>query len=125
MALPEHGAGGDIRRLRLFDRQRHRLGVDVEAEPPLAVDHGRGRRFLDDGPFGAGHDVAGLDAVDVGRNRDHTVGVVTGEVGVDAARGHRIGLFLGSSGGAEQRGADEREAVGLDDGHGVPSALCP
>ena len=121
MALPEHGAGGDVGGLRLFDRQRHRLGVDVEAEAPMAVDHGRGRRFLHDGPFRAGHDVAGLDAVDIGRDRDDAVRVMAGEVGVDAADGDRVGLLLGCAGGPEQRRADARETVGLDDRHGISS----
>ena len=119
MALPEHGAGGDIGGLRLFDRQRHRLGVDVEAEAPMAVDHGRGRRFLHDRPFCAGHDMAGLDAVDIGRDCDHAVEVVAGEVGVDAADGNRVGFFLRCAGGPEQRRADARETVGLNDRHGV------
>ena len=123
MALPEHSAGGDIRRLRFLDRQRHRLGVDVEAETPLAVDHGRGRRFLDDGPFGAGNDVAGLDAVDIGGNGDHAVGVVSREIGVDATGGDRIGLFLGGPGGMEQCCADAGEAVGRNHRHGVPSIV--
>jgi len=125
MALPEHGAGGDIRRLRLLDRQRHRLGVDVKTKTPMAVDHGGGRRFLDDGPFCAGNDVPGLDPVDIGGDRDYAVGIVAGEIGVDAAACDRVGLFLGSSGGTKQRGADAREAVGLDDRHGVSPAWCP
>jgi hypothetical protein len=79
--------------------------------------------FLDDAPFGAGHDVAGLDAVDIGGNSDHTVGIMAGEIGVDAADRDGLGLFLGSSGGTEQRGADAREAVGLDDGHRVSSVI--
>lgn len=122
MALPEHGAGRDIRR-PAFDRQRHRLGVDVETKAPMAVDHGRGRRSSDDGPFGAGNDVAGLDAVDIGGNGDHAVGIVAGQIGVDAADRDGVGFFLGSSGGAEQRGADAREAIGRDDRHGVPGVL--
>ncbi|MGY3406649.1 hypothetical protein ACVWZV_002762 [Bradyrhizobium sp. GM5.1] len=125
MALPEHGAGGDIRRLRFLDRQRHRLGVDVEAKTPLAVDHGRRRRFLHDGPSGAGHDVAGLDPVNIGGNGDHAVGIVAGEIGVDAAVCDRVGLFLGSPGNPKQRCADAREAVGMDDRHGASPAWCP
>ena len=101
MALPEHRAGRDIRGLGLLDRQRHRLCVDVEAKAPVAVDHGRGRRFLHDGPFRAGHDVAGLDAVDVGRDGDHAVGIVAGEVGVDAADGDRAGFFIRCAGGLQ------------------------
>ncbi len=121
MALPEHGAGGDVGGLGLFDRQRHRLGVDVKAETPMAVDHRRGRRFLHDGPLRAGNDMAGLDAVDIGRDRDDAVGVMAGEIGIDAADRDRAGLLIGGSGGLEQRRADPRQAVGLDDGHGVSS----
>src|SRR5262245_31451145 len=65
-------------------------GVDVEAKAPMAVDHGRGRRFLHDGPFRAGHDVASCDAVDIGRDRDHTVGIVTSEVGIDTANSNCV-----------------------------------
>jgi hypothetical protein len=111
--------------LALFDGHLHRLGVDVEAEPPMAVDHGRGRRFLHDGPFGAGHDVAGLDAVDIGRDRDHAVGVMAGQIGVDAAGGDGVGLLLRCAGAPKQRGADTRETVGLDDRHGNFLALRP
>ena len=121
MALPEHGAGRDIGGLRLLDRQRHRLGVDMETKAPVAVDHGRGRRFLHDGPLRAGHDMAGLDAVDIGRDRDHPVRIMAGEVGVDAADSDRIGLFLRRAGGSQQRRADPRETIGLNDWHGVSS----
>ena len=121
MALPEHGARRDIGGLRLLDRQRHRLGVDMEAEPPMAVDHGRGRRFLHDGPLRAGHDMSGLDAVDIGRNRDDAVRVMAGEIGVDAADGDRAGFLVRGAGGLEQCRTDAREAVGLDNGHGISS----
>jgi hypothetical protein len=121
MALPEHGAGRDIGGLRLLDRHGHRLGVDVEAEAPVAVDHRRGRRFLHDGPFRAGNDVAGLDPVDIGRDRDDAVRVVACEIGVDAACGHGIGFLVRRAGSPEKRGTNAREAVGLDDGHGISS----
>ena len=65
----------------------------------------------------AGHDVAGLDAVDVGRDGDDAVRVVAGEVGVDAADGHRVRLLLRCAGGPQQRGADFCQAVGLDGRH--------
>jgi hypothetical protein len=48
---------------------------------------------------------------------------MAGEIGVDAADGNSVGFFLGGSGGTEQRSADAREAVGLDDWHGVPSVI--
>jgi len=118
MALAEHRAGRHIGGLRLFDRQRHRLGVDVEAKTPMAVDHGRGRRFLDDAPFGAGHDMAGLDTVDIGRDRDHAVRVVAGKIGVDAANRDGASLLLRRAGGLEQRRAYSRETVGLNHRHG-------
>jgi len=84
----------------------------------MAVDHGRGRRLLDDAPFRAGHDMASLDAVDIGRDRDHAVRVVAGEIGVDAADRDRIGFLLRCPGSPEQRRADMRETVGLDHRHG-------
>ena len=120
MALAKYRAGGDIGGLGLFDRQRHGFGVDVEAEPPMAVDHGRGRRFLHDGPFRAGYDMAGLDAIDIGRDRDDAVRVMAGEIGVDAADRHGNGLLVRRAGSPEQRRADARETVGLDDRHGFP-----
>jgi hypothetical protein len=120
MALPEHGAGGDVGFLRFFDGQRHRLGIDVKAEPPMAVDHGRGRRFLNDGPWRAGHDMAGLDAVDIGRDRDDAVGIVTGKVGVDAADRDCAGFLVRCAGRLQQRGADAGETLGLNDWHGFP-----
>jgi hypothetical protein len=43
---------------------------------------------------------------------------VAGEIGVDAADRHRIGLLLRRAGGPEQRRADARETVGLDHRHG-------
>jgi hypothetical protein len=50
--------------------------------------------FLHNGPFAAGHDVAVLDAVDVGRNCNHAVGIMPGDVGVDGSAGDRLGLLL-------------------------------
>ena len=123
MALAKYGAGGDVGGLRLFDRQRHRLGVDVEAKTPMAVDHGRGRQFLHDGPFRAGYDMAGLDAIDIGRDRDDAVQVMAGEIGVDAAERHGIGLLVRRAGSPEQRRADARETVGLNDRHGISSSM--
>src|SRR5436305_8096043 len=123
MALPEYRAGRDIGGLRLLDGQRHRLGVDTKTKAPMAVDHGRGRRFLDDGPFRAGNDMAGLDAVDIGRDCDNAVGVVARQIGVDAAHRHGAGLFVRCAGGLEQRSADARETVGLNGRHKVPRRL--
>ena len=102
MALSEHRAGRDIGGLGLLDGERHCLGVDVEAKAPMAVDHGRGRRFLHDGPCRAGHDVAGCDAVDISRDRDHAVGIVTGEVGIDTANSDCVRFFLRRTRGLQQ-----------------------
>jgi hypothetical protein len=62
-----------------------------------------------------------LDAVDIGRDRDDAVGIMAGEVGVDAADRYGAGFLLRRAGGPEQRSADLRETVGLDDRHGVSS----
>ena len=45
MALAEHRGGGDVLRLRLFDRVAHRPVGDRVAKAPVAVDDGCGRRF--------------------------------------------------------------------------------
>ena len=94
MALSKHGAGGDVGSFRFGDRERHRLGVDVKAEAPLAIDHGRGRRFPHNGPLGAGNDMPGLDAIDIGRDRDDPVRVMAREIGVDAADRYRLRFLL-------------------------------
>ena len=65
--------------------------------------------------------MAGLDAVDIGRDRDYPVRVMPGEVGVDAADRHGAGFLLRCAGGSEQRRADARETVGMDDRHGISS----
>src|ERR1035437_6419619 len=62
-----------------------------------------------------------LDAVDIGRDRDDPVRVMAREGGVDAADSHGIGFLFRRAGGLEQRRADAREAVGLDDWHGSSS----
>ena len=83
----------------------------------MAVDDGRGRRFLHDLELGPGHDVAGLDTVDVGRHGDDAVGVVARQIGIDAADGDRVRLLLRRAGGPQQRGADFSQAIGLNDRH--------
>ena len=44
--------------------------------------------------------------------------VVAGEIGVDAAGGDGVGLLLRGAGGPQQRRADARETVGLNERHG-------
>ena len=73
MALTEHHAGRDIRSFGLFDREGHRLCVDMEAKAPVTIDHRRRGRLPHDGPLRAWHNVACLHAIDVGRDRDDTV----------------------------------------------------
>src|SRR5271156_3705198 len=50
---------------------------------------------------------------------------MAGEIGVDAADGDRIGFFPGGTGGSEQRRADLRETLGLNDRHGGSSWFLP
>jgi hypothetical protein len=38
--------------------------------------------------------MAGLDTIDIGRNRDYAVRVMAGEIGVDAANRDGVGLLL-------------------------------
>ena len=125
MALAEHRACGDIGGLGLLDRQRHRLGVDIETKAPMAVDDGRGRGFLHDRPLRAGYDMPDLDAVDIGRDRDHPVRVMAREVGVDAANRNGVGFLVRRAGRPKQRRADAREAVSLHQRHGISSAQRP
>ena len=125
MALTEYGAGRDVGCLCLLDRQLHRLRVDVEAEPPMAIDDGGGRRFLHDRPLGPGHDVPDLDAVDIGRDGDHAVRVMAGEIGIDAADRHGVRFLFRGACSPEQRRANAREMVGLHQRHGISSARSP
>jgi len=125
MALAKYRAGRDIGGFRFFDRQCHRLGVDMKTKAPVAIDHGRGRRFLHNRPLRAGNDMPDLDAIDIGRDRDYPVRVVTGEIGVDATGSHGVGFLVRSSGRPEQRRANARETVGLHDRHGISSNLSP
>ena len=62
-----------------------------------------------------------LDAVDIGRDRDHPMGIMAREVGVHATRRHGTRFLVRRAGGLEQRRANARETVGLDDWHGGSS----
>jgi len=62
----------------------HRALGDGVAKAPVAIDHRSRRRFLDDRPRCAGHDVTDVDAVDIRRDLDDAVRVVAGQIGVDA-----------------------------------------
>ena len=98
MALTEHRAGRDIRRFSLLDCEGHRLCVDVEPKAPVTIDHRRRGRLPHDRPLRAWHNVAGLDAIDVGWDCDHAVEIVAGEVGVHATDGDRARLFIRGAG---------------------------
>jgi len=94
MALAKHRGGGNVALLGLLDGQPHRAFVGDVAERPMPVHHGRGRRFLDDDPGRAGHDVADLDAVDVGGDQDDAMRIMPDQVGADVIARDRRG-FLG------------------------------
>src|SRR5260370_24138709 len=113
MALAEPGRGRGIALLRLLDRQAHRPLVGDVAEAPMAVDDGRGRRFLDDDPGRAGDDVADLDALDIGRDLDDPVRIMADQIGADDVAHDQRRLFFGRAGGDEQRAADLLETFGL------------
>ena len=102
MALAEHGGGGDVLRLGLLDRVAHRAIGDGVAKTPVAVDHCRGRGFLRDHPWRLRNDVAGLDAVDIGRDQDDPVAVMADQVGADIVTGDDGGLLLRRAGGDQQ-----------------------
>src|SRR5438132_5465659 len=112
MTLAEHRRGGDIARLGLFDGQPHRPLVDDVAEAPMAVDDGRRRRFLDDDPGRAGHDMADLDALDIGRDLNDAVRIMADQVGADDMVHDQRRLVFGRAGGDEQRAADLFKAFG-------------
>ena len=110
MALAKHRRGRDIALLGLLDRQPHRPLVDDIAKPPMAVDDGRRRQFLDDDPGRAGHDVTDLDALDIGRDLDHPVRIVADQIGADDVAHDERGLLGGRARREEQRATDLFEA---------------
>ena len=117
MTLSKHRRRGNIGLLGFLDRETHgSFGHDV-AKPPVAIDHRRGRRLLDDRPRRARHDVADLNAVDIGRDLDDPVRVVTGQVGVDAVAHHDLGLFGRCAGGNQQLRADALQLFCCYSGH--------
>ena len=67
--------------------------------------------------------MAGLDAIDIGRDRDDPVRVVAGEVGIDAAVRDGVCFLVRGAGSPEERRTDAGKTVGLDDRHGVPVAM--
>ena len=93
MTLTKHRRRRDVRFLGLFDRQAHGALVDDIAEAPVPVDNRGGRRFLNDFPGRARHDVADFDALYIGRDLDDSVRVMAGEVGVDHMPHDDLGLF--------------------------------
>ncbi len=112
MALAEHRGRRDIGGFGLLDRQLHRPLVDDVAEAPMAVDDRRGRRFLDDLPRRARDDVPDLDALDIGRDLDHPVRVVAGEVGGNDMPHDGLGLLGRRPRRDEQCPSDFAQAFG-------------
>src|SRR3546814_4034569 len=88
MSLTKRRAGGNIGLSRLVDRQLHRVLADHIAEAPIAVDDGGRRGLLDDVDRRAGDDVPLPDPVDIDRDLDDPMRIVTGEVGADRSEEH-------------------------------------
>ena len=120
MALAKDGGGGDVAFLGLFDRQPHRPLVGDIAEAPMTVHDRRGRRFLDDDPRRAGDDMAGLDAVDIGRDLDDPMRIVPDEIGADDMAHDERRLVLRRPRRDKQRAADFLETVCGDLRHCQP-----
>jgi len=83
----------------------------------MAVDHGRRGRFLYDGEGRGRHDVAGFDAVDVGRDGHDPMRIVADQIGLDAAARDRLGFLVRGTRRAQERDADFLEAVGVNRRH--------
>lgn len=58
-------------------------------------------------------DMPRLNAVDIGRNCDYAMGIMTGQVGIDAAGGDRLRLVLRGTSSLQKRRADAGETIGL------------
>jgi len=99
VALVADSQGRDVLALGLFDGQPHGLFGHHEAEAPMAIDAGSGGRLADHFKGGAGDDVAFLDAVQIGGEKDDAVGVVADQVGVDLVAGDDVGFVLGNASG--------------------------
>ena len=112
MALAEHGRSGDVGGLGLVDGQPHRPLVGDIAEPPMAIDDSRRRRFLHDRPRRTGDDVPGLDPVDIGRDLDDAVRIMADEVGGDDVAHDKLGLGRRRSRRLEQGLADFDQPLG-------------
>src|SRR5215470_16204249 len=112
MALVIDRRRGDLLLLRLVDRVAHRaVGHDV-AKTPVAVDHCAGTGLLNDGPRRARNDMASLDAVDIGRDKDDPMRIVTDQIGADVVARDRGSLFGRRTGGLQQGIGDIRQAFG-------------
>src|SRR5262249_29037626 len=117
MALAKHRDGGDVALVRLLDGELHRLPVDVEAEPPMAVDNCGGRRFLHDGERGAGHDVARLDAIDLSRYGYDTVIIVAVQSCFNVGACDPLDLLALCASCARVEDLDFLQEVGSNRGH--------
>ena len=97
MALAKDRRRRDVRFFGLFNCQAHGALVDDVTETPMPVDDRGRRRFLDDLPRRAGHDVADLDAFNISWDLDHPMRVMAGKVGVDHMTDDDLGLFRWSA----------------------------
>src|SRR6478752_7375737 len=92
MALAIHRRRRYLLLFRFVDRVAHRaVGHDV-AKTPVAVDNRAGWRLLVDVPWRTRHDVAGLDAVDIGGDQDDAVRIMPNQIGADIIARDRRGL---------------------------------
>ncbi len=68
--------------------------------------------LLVDVPRRAGHDVADLDAVDIGRDQDDAVRIMADQIGADVVARDRRGLLGRCAGGLQQGIGDVGQTLG-------------
>ena len=121
VALVVDGYGGDAVASGFLDGHAHCPLSHHEPEPPVAVDYrGAGGLFFDS-ERGARHDVAGVDAVGVGGNLDHAVGIVSRQVGLHEVGRHHFRLRLGGTLGLVNVVGGFMKVIGREYRHGVTS----
>ena len=84
MALVIYGCRRHVCFLGLLNCDIHGALIDHVAETPIAINNGRGRAFLHYFKRRAWHDMAAVDPIDIGRNLDDAMRIMTGQIGVDA-----------------------------------------
>jgi hypothetical protein len=86
--------------------QLSRLNADGLSKALFAIDYSQHRCLMDDAHPAVGLDHPSAQPVDVGRNPDHAVRVVTGQIGFDQVAGDVTRLRLLTS-GRDKEGADQ------------------